>query len=67
MIKALGLLLVTMTPAFGADLTHATVVAPANLTGPERKAVALLVDAVRERTRIAWAVRRRIRDPANQW
>jgi Glycosyl hydrolase family 20, domain 2 len=39
-----------------ADLTHATVVAPANLTGPERKAVSLLVDAVRERTRITWSV-----------
>ena len=39
-----------------ADLTHATVVAPANLTGPERKAVALLVDSVRERTRITWPV-----------
>ena len=39
-----------------ADLTHATVVAPANLTGPERKAVALLVDAVRERTRLSWPV-----------
>ena len=29
---------------------------PAGLTGPERKAVSLLVDAVRERTRITWAV-----------
>ncbi|MCX6626342.1 MAG: hypothetical protein NTW28_01745 [Candidatus Solibacter sp.] len=56
MIKALALLLITMTPAVGADLTHATVVAPAGLTGPERKAVALLVDSVRERTRITWVV-----------
>jgi hypothetical protein len=39
-----------------ADLTRATVVAPANLTGPERKAVTLLVDAVRERTRLSWPV-----------
>jgi hypothetical protein len=39
-----------------ADLTNATVVAPATLTGPERKAVSLLVDAVRERTRITWTV-----------
>jgi hypothetical protein len=39
-----------------ADLTHATIVTPANLTGPERKAVSLLVDAVRERSRITWAV-----------
>ena len=29
-------------------------VAPANLTGPERKAVSLLIDSVRERTRITW-------------
>ena len=39
-----------------ADLTHATVVAPSTLTAPERKAVALLVDAVRERTRLTWPV-----------
>ena len=39
-----------------ADLTHATVVAPASLTAPERKAVALLVDSVRERTRLTWPV-----------
>ena len=38
------------------DFTHTTVVAPPNLTGPERKAVALLIDSVRERTRIAWTV-----------
>lgn len=56
MIKALGLLLLTLTPLPGADLTHATVVTPANLTGPERKAVALLVDSVRERTRINWPI-----------
>jgi hypothetical protein len=55
-IKALGLFLLLTAPVSGADLTHATVVAPAGLTGPERKAVALLVDDVRERTRIAWAV-----------
>jgi hypothetical protein len=39
-----------------ADLTQATVVAPASLTGPEHKAVSLLVDAVKERTRITWPV-----------
>jgi hypothetical protein len=39
-----------------ADLTHATVVAPPNLTGPARKAVSLLIDAVRERTRITWPI-----------
>jgi hypothetical protein len=50
------LLLWIVVGAQAADLTHATVVAPATLTGPERKAVAMLVDAVRERTRIMWAV-----------
>jgi hypothetical protein len=43
-------------PATAADLTHATVVAPSTLSGPERKAVALLTDAVRERTRLSWPV-----------
>ncbi len=56
MNQALGIFLIALTPAVGADLTHATVVVSASLTGPERKAVALLVDSVRERTRITWAV-----------
>jgi hypothetical protein len=43
-------------PLAAADLTHATVVAPATLTAPERKAVGLLIDSVRERTRITWPV-----------
>ena len=42
--------------AVGADFTHATVVAPSSLTGLERKAVSLLIDAVRERARITWPV-----------
>jgi hypothetical protein len=50
----LAIALRTIEPALAADLTHATVVAPADLTGPERKAVALLIDSVRERTRITW-------------
>src|SRR5580765_2000469 len=50
------LLLWVAIGAQAADLTHATVVAPASLTEPERKAAAMLVDAVRERTRITWAV-----------
>jgi len=49
------LLLLPPTLAGAADFTHATVVAP-GLTARERKAVSLLVDAVRERTRIAWPV-----------
>jgi hypothetical protein len=39
-----------------ADLTHATVVTPVPLSGPEGKAVSLLVDAVQERTRVRWPV-----------
>ncbi len=39
-----------------ADFSHATVSVPANLSGPEQKAVALLVDAVAERTRLRWPV-----------
>jgi hypothetical protein len=39
-----------------ADLSHATVVVPPGLSGPEQKAVALLVDAVRERSRLTWPV-----------
>jgi hypothetical protein len=49
------LLLITIAGAVASDLTHATVVAPSNFTGPERKAVALLIDSVRERTRLTWA------------
>jgi hypothetical protein len=45
----------TTAPVFASELTHATVVAPASLNGPERKAVSLLIDSVRERTRITWA------------
>lgn len=58
MTRAFGFLihLAMVWVCCAANLTHATVVAPASLTGPERKAVALLVDAVRERTRISWPV-----------
>jgi len=53
--RAFAILFLSLaSAALAADLTHATVVAPANLTGPERKAVSLLIDAVRERTRITW-------------
>ena len=55
MTRAFAILFLSLaSAALAADLTHATVVAPANLTGPERKAVSLLIDAVRERTRITW-------------
>jgi len=52
--SALVFLLATTCTA--ADLTRATVVAPATLTAPERKAVSLLVDSVRERSRIVWPI-----------
>ena len=45
-----------MAPAIASDLTHAIVVAPGDLSGPERKAVSLLIDSVRERTRITWTL-----------
>lgn len=40
--------------SFAADLTRATVVAPASLSGPEKKAVELLIKSVEQRTRIRW-------------
>jgi hypothetical protein len=52
--RVLAILLAAVAPAIAADLTHATVVAPASLSAPERKAVSLLIDSVRERTRITW-------------
>jgi hypothetical protein len=42
--------------ACGADFSRATVFTPANLSGPEQKAVSLLLDAVQERTRLRWPV-----------
>ncbi|HYW45515.1 MAG TPA: glycoside hydrolase family 20 zincin-like fold domain-containing protein [Bryobacteraceae bacterium] len=50
------LLLAAASICGAADLTHATVVTDARITGPERKAVALLIDAVEERTRLRWPV-----------
>jgi hypothetical protein len=41
--------------AFALDLSQATVVAPANLSAPERKAVAMLIEEVDKRTQIRWA------------
>ena len=43
-------------PAFGLDLKSAVVVAPATLAGPEKKAVAMLVDEIEKRTRIRLSV-----------
>jgi hypothetical protein len=38
------------------DLARAVVVAPAQLSGPERKALALLTDEVHKRTLVRWEV-----------
>ncbi len=38
------------------DLSHAVVVSPPDLSGPERKAVAMLVEEVEKRTQIRWEV-----------
>jgi len=46
----------TAAPARALDLTRATVVAPASLSGPERKAVAMLVDEVEKRSQERWTV-----------
>jgi hypothetical protein len=44
------------TSAGEVDLSRAVVVVPDGLSGPELKAVQLLVDSVRERSRIGWSV-----------
>src|ERR1017187_7003619 len=54
--RILAFLLLSVAPAIASDLTHATVVAPGDLSGPERKAVSLLIDSVRGRTRITWTL-----------
>ena len=56
MKTALFLLLPLTLTAQAADLSRATVVAPTTLSGPEKKAVALLTDAVAERTRLTLPV-----------
>jgi hypothetical protein len=42
------------------DLRQATIVCPATLTGPERKAVTMLQEEVRKRTQVEWPV-------TNEW
>jgi hypothetical protein len=56
MFRYCFLLAVTVIDAGAADFSHATVSVAANLSGPEQKAVALLVDAVQERSRLRWPV-----------
>ncbi len=52
---ATGLFLIPAICA-GLDLTNAVVVTPSALSGPERKAVTMLVDEVEKRTLIHWPV-----------
>jgi hypothetical protein len=52
----LALLLLAAHAAIAADFSRATVAIPDNLTGPGHKAVALLVDAVQERSRLRWPI-----------
>lgn len=59
MFRQVAALIAVAAFPFGAralDLTGATIVTPANLTGPERKAVAMLADEVEKRTGVRWAV-----------
>ena len=56
MTRTFVVLFLFLAPAIASDLTHATVVAQGDLSGPERKAVSLLIDSVRERTRITWTL-----------
>jgi hypothetical protein len=48
----LGVLILLAAPAFALDLKSSVVIAPASLAGPEKKAVAMLLDEVAKRTRI---------------
>lgn len=43
-------------PAQGLELTAARIVAPSKLTGPERKAVAMLQEEVEKRTGVRWPI-----------
>ncbi|MEN6608983.1 MAG: hypothetical protein ABFD60_17165 [Bryobacteraceae bacterium] len=53
------LFLAASLPAFSAalDLSRAGIVIPAGVTGPERKAVTMLVEEVEKRSNIRWPVR----------
>ncbi len=48
--------LLACTACLAGDLSRAVVVAPAGLSGPEKKAVQMLVDEVHKRTQIRWQV-----------
>ena len=50
----LGFLLLASHPTLALDLSRAVVFAPANLSGPEQKAVAMLIEEVEKRTHLRW-------------
>jgi hypothetical protein len=49
-----GSLLTVSQGARGLELTHAVVLSPGNLAGPERRAVAMLIEEAEKRTHIRW-------------
>src|SRR5215470_957658 len=49
-----------MTANAEIDLTGAVVVAPADFSGPENKAVQMLVEEVERRTQLRWPVRNQV-------
>ena len=56
-LLVLAALFLAAAPAKALDLTHAVVVSPPGLSGPERKAVAMLIEEVQKRTQIRWEQR----------
>jgi hypothetical protein len=56
MNRSIFFLALFCAPSIAADFSHATVSIPTSLSGPEQKAVGLLVDAVQERSRIRWPI-----------
>ena len=50
----LGCLLLNSRPALALDLSRALVFAPASLSGPEQKAVTMLIEEVEKRTHLRW-------------
>jgi len=50
----ISLLVAAITPAAALDLTNAAVVSPPGLSGPEAKAVTLLIEEVDQRSGIRW-------------
>jgi hypothetical protein len=57
------LLLLVLSSAVGRDLERAVVVCPGKLSGPERKAVTMLIEEVAKRSRVRWNQATRWPDP----